>query len=63
MAYFMEYTKTYEELNMLLPFSSDVKAQQVEWEQMVVKGFLASLPSEYDSAKSHFLSSTELSSL
>ena len=48
MAYFMEYTKTYEELNMLLPFSSDVKAQQVEWEHMVVKGFLASLPSEYD---------------
>ena len=27
-SYFMELKKTYEELNMLLPFSVDVKVQQ-----------------------------------
>ena len=30
MAYFIDYKKTYEELNMLLPFSSNVKVQQAQ---------------------------------
>ena len=51
MAFFMDYKKTYEELNMSLPFSPDVKVQQAQREQMAVMGFLAGLPSEYDSAK------------
>ena len=62
MAYFMDYKKTYEELNMLLPFNQDGKIYEAQWEQMVVMGFLTGLPSEYDSAKSQILSSLEISS-
>ena len=46
---FIDYKKTYMELNMLLPFSIDVKVQQNQWEKMAVMGFLAALPSDYDS--------------
>ena len=48
---FMDYKKTYEELNMLLPFSPNVKVQQAQREKMAVMGFLAALPFEYDSIK------------
>ena len=47
----MDYKKTYEELNTPLPFSLDVKVQQDQREKMVMMGFLAALPSEYDSVK------------
>ena len=47
----MDYKKIYEELNMLMPFSPDVKAQQSQRERMAVMGFLAALPSEYYLAK------------
>ena len=47
----MDYKKVYEELNMLMPFSPDVKVQQSQREQVAVMGFLAALPSEYDLAK------------
>jgi hypothetical protein len=46
----MDFKRTYEELNMLLPFSPDVKVQQRE--KMVVMSFLAGLPSEFETAKS-----------
>ena len=59
----MAYKKIHEELNMLMPFSPDVKVQQSQREQMAVMGFLAALPSEYDSAKAQILSSLEISSL
>ena len=59
----MAYKKIHEELNMLMPFSSDVKVQQSQREHMAVMGFLAALPSEYDSAKAKILSSLEISSL
>ena len=49
-SYFMDFKRTYEELNMLLPFSPDVKVQQRE--KMVVMSFLAGLPSEFETAKS-----------
>ena len=61
--HFMEFKKTYEELNMLLPFSADIKVQQTQREQMAVMSFLASLPSEFDTAKSQILSSPEIYSL
>ena len=61
--FFMHYRKIYEKLNMLMPFSPDVKVQQSQREQMVVMGFLAALPSEYDSAKAQIMSSPEISSL
>ena len=60
--FFMDYKKTYEELNVLLPFSPDVKVQQDLREKMVVMGFLATLPSEYDYVKTQILSSPEVSS-
>ena len=47
----MDYKKIYEELNMLMTFSPDVKVQQSQRDQMVVMGFLATFPSKYDSAK------------
>ena len=59
----MEFKKTYEELNMLLPFSVDIKVQQFHREQMSVMSFLVILPSEFDTVKSHILSSLEISSL
>ncbi|XP_058002771.1 uncharacterized protein LOC131179885 [Hevea brasiliensis] len=62
-AYFMDFKRVYEELNVLLPFSSDVKVQQAQREQLAVMSFLAGLPSEYETAKSQILSSSEISSL
>ena len=47
----MDYKKTYEELNTLLPFSPNVKVRQVQWDKMAVMGFLAALTSEYDFVK------------
>ena len=61
--HFMEFKKTYEGLNMLLPFSADIKVQQTQREQIAVMSFLASLPSEFDTVKSQILSSHEISSL
>ena len=61
--YFTDYKKTYEELNMLLPFSPNVKVQQAQLEHMAVIGFLLALPSDYDIANSQILSSPEISSL
>ena len=61
--FFMAYKKIHEELNMLMPFSPNVKVQQSQQEQMVVMGFLAALPSEYDLAKAQILSSPKISSL
>ena len=58
----MDHKKTYEELNTLLPFSPDVKVQQAQREQMAVMGFLAALPSEYESINAQILSSLEISS-
>ena len=60
--FFMDYKKTYEELNVLLPFSPDVKIQQDQQENMELMGFQAALPSKYDSVKMQILSSPEVSS-
>ena len=59
----MAYKKIHEELNMLMSFSPDVKVQQSQREQMAVMGFLAALPSKYDSAKAQILSRPDISSL
>ena len=47
---------------MLLPFSPNVKVQQAQREQMVVMGFVAAFPSEYDSVKAQILSNPVISS-
>ena len=60
--FFMDYKKTYEELNVFLPYSSNVKVQQDQREKTAVMGFLAALPSEYDSVKTQILSSPKISS-
>jgi hypothetical protein len=62
-SYFMDFKRTYEELNMLLTFSPNVKIQQSQREKMVVMSFLVGLPSEFETAKSQILSSSEISSL
>eukprot|EP00261_Vitis_vinifera_P035581 XP_019076824.1 PREDICTED: uncharacterized protein LOC109122933 [Vitis vinifera] len=62
-AYFMDFKKVYEELNALMPFSPDVRVQQAQKEQMVVMSFLSGLPSEFETAKSHILSSSDIGSL
>jgi hypothetical protein len=38
-AYFMDFKRTYEELNMLLPFSTDIKEQQYQREKMAIMSF------------------------
>ena len=58
----MDYKRTYEELNILLPFSLVVKVQQAQREKMTVMDFLATLPLEYDSVKTQILSRPEISS-
>ncbi|CAH9095077.1 unnamed protein product [Cuscuta epithymum] len=63
MAYFMDFKKTYEELNALMPFSPDIKVQQKQREQMAVMSFLAGLTTDFETAKSHILSGDAVSSL
>ncbi|KDP46784.1 hypothetical protein JCGZ_06572 [Jatropha curcas] len=62
-AYFMEFEQVYEELNVLLPFSTNVKVQQSQREQMAVMSFLAGLSPKFDAARTQVLSSSELPSL
>lgn len=62
-AYFMNFKRTYEELNNLLPFSPDITVQQTQREKMAVMSFLAGLNSQFDVARSQILSSVEISSL
>ena len=52
--FFMDYKKTYEELNVLLPFSPNVKVQQDWQEKMVAMGFLTILLFEYDLLRRRF---------
>ena len=59
----MDYKKTYEELNILLSFSLNVKVQQAQREKMVMIGFLVTLPLEYDSIKAQILSNPKISSI
>ncbi|OIT19193.1 hypothetical protein A4A49_44137, partial [Nicotiana attenuata] len=59
----MEFKKTYKELNVLLPFITDIKVQQAQREQMAIMSFLAGLPSEFEIAKSQILSSSDITSL
>ncbi len=59
----MDFKRIYEELNVLMPFNPDVKVQQAQRQQMAVMSFLASLPLEFETAKSQILSGSEISSL
>ena len=59
----MDFKKTYEELNVLLLFNPNMKVQQAQHEKMVVMSFLAGLPPEFETAKSHILFSSEILSL
>ena len=58
MEFFMDYKKTYKDLNVLLPFSQDVKVQQDQREKMAVMGFLAALSFEYDFVRAQILSNS-----
>jgi len=62
-AYFMNFKRTYEELNVLLPFSPDVTVQQAQREQIAVMSFLSGLRPEFESVKSQILSSPQILTL
>ncbi|KAA3461039.1 gag-pol polyprotein [Gossypium australe] len=62
-SYFMDFKRVYEELNVLFPFSSNVKVQQSQQEQMAIMSFFSSLPLEFKAAKSQILLGFEISSL
>ena len=62
-SYFMNFKKMYEELNVLLPFSADIRVQQSQREKMAIMSFLAGLNPQFEIAKSQILSSTDISSL
>lgn len=51
-SHFMDFKITYEELNILLLFSLDVKVQQAQQEQMAIMSFLAGLHPKFEIAKS-----------
>lgn len=61
--YLMDLKRTYEELNMLLPFTPDVKIKQNQRKNMVVISFFVSLPSKFETTKSQILFSFEITSL
>ena len=63
MTYFMEFKKAYEDLNILLPFTTDIKLQMKQREEMAVMSWLSGLPSEYDGVKSQILAGNEINSL
>lgn len=48
---------------MLLPFSTDIKVQQAQREQMAIMSSLAGLPTEFETANSQILASCEITSL
>jgi hypothetical protein len=54
-AYVMEFKKTYEELNSLLPLSADVRVMQTQREQIAVMSFLTGLRPEFDQIRSQLL--------
>lgn len=61
--YFMDFKWVYEELDSPFPFSTDVKTQQSQREQMAVMSFLVGLPPEFDAARTKILSSPEITTL
>ncbi|KAK6797767.1 hypothetical protein RDI58_005469 [Solanum bulbocastanum] len=48
---------------MLLPFSTDIKVQQAQREQISIMSFLGGLPTEFETAMSQILASSEITSL
>ena len=59
---FMDYKKTYEELNTLLPLSPYVKVQQDQREKIEVMSFLVAPPLDYDYVKAQILSNPGIQS-
>ena len=62
-SYFMRLKKIIVELGLLLPFSPDVKVQQVQREKMAVMIFLNGLLPEFGMAKTQILSDSKIPSL
>ncbi|XP_050223489.1 uncharacterized protein LOC126673397 [Mercurialis annua] len=58
--YYMQLKDTFEQLNELLPLSTDITVLQAQREQMFVLRFLCGLGSEYEGVTSQILSSAEI---
>ena len=61
--YFASFKRLVEELNSVLPITTDAKTQQEQREQMAVMKFLASLKSYFEPLRSQILGSASLPSL
>ncbi|KAF7848452.1 hypothetical protein BT93_L1935 [Corymbia citriodora subsp. variegata] len=61
--YFAEFKKMYEELNALLPISTNVQQMRLQREQLAVMGFLGGLGSEYEAVRSQILGGETIASL
>ncbi|VFQ82639.1 unnamed protein product [Cuscuta campestris] len=62
-AYFMDFKKTYEALNSLMPFTPDVKTQQQQREQMATMSFLAGLAPRFETARERVLADSVVPTL
>ncbi|VFQ65614.1 unnamed protein product [Cuscuta campestris] len=62
-AFFMDFKKTYEALNSLMPFTLDVKTQQQRQEQMAIMSFLAGLATRFEAARERVFADSEVPSL
>ncbi|VFQ60097.1 unnamed protein product [Cuscuta campestris] len=62
-AYFVDFKKTYEALNSLMPFTPDVRTQQQQREQMATMSFLAGLALRFEAARERVLADSEVPTL
>ncbi|KAI3417749.1 FAD-binding PCMH-type domain-containing protein [Psidium guajava] len=61
--YFADFNRMYEELNALLPISSDAEQMRLQREQLVVMNFLGGLGPAYDAVRSQILGGQTIASL
>ena len=61
--YFADFKRMYEELNAVLPITSNVREMQGQREQLAIMSFFAGLKPEYDVVRSQILGGERLSSL
>ena len=61
--YFADFNRMYEELNALLPISSNAEQMQLQREQLAVMNFIGGLGLAYDTVRSQILGGETITSL